>query len=676
MARFSRLCDLITSSLLPFIESEPSPLNKESEKQLLLSLSRVSKEIRQWWNDLDPKLDQESLANAIVVHSCPVFLEQPFDGDCKCLTNIVSIMVAFLGFDNGYVQHLAGNTLFAISNTLISFGSIWIMFVQFIWITLETAISNICRNSSSCTATDKLYEIENLSTDSRSFIALLQLRRANLSWQMVAGLLRLLRNILKFLKLDNNELLEKYIDLATPFVQNMPWDCLSKINVGEKNNGLSGLEAILPGTLLQLFCSLVGQNDLEGVENDLLERQDLFCKLCDLVPKLLSYFCNQLEADNKLISQYLRHKMLMLMIRLSFLMQWQSSQLALWLQLLKQHFQDLLYKSVSHSDVECEISLEESPFWSSFSDAVNLQIPCTQHLQRQVIFLFFKLCFVLIHISGENSQQCSCAEEPSLLNYKLPVCGDHCCHIGLLEISEWLQRCGHIEMFDRVYLLKSSTSFALSFLQLYMEEDDMLFDMLLQLLDVPFIALQGESDEKELSPAETIRCAFSSIFNPVHLFHLLLLLLHYDHLVLVDYLISKDIGVNCVQYLLRCLRVIFQSWQIFVDYTIPKNLINESYHKRQRISTDEDNLRGEEQPSSSVSFVTDEYIPRKHKSRSLSNSVNLHPFGNAKECILSLKKTLEDLHRKDLFPYNPKPLLRSFSRFQAFCKQQEITSRK
>lgn len=151
-------------------------------------------------------------------------------------------------------------------------------------------------------------------------------------------------------------------------------------------------------------------------------------------------------------------------------MQWQSSQLALWLQLLKQHFQDLLYKSVSHSDVECEISLEESPFWSSFSDAVNLQIPCTQHLQRQVIFLFFKLCFMLIHISGENSQQCSCAEEPSLLNYKLPVCSDHCCHIGLLEISEWLQRCGHIEMFDRVYLLKSSTSFALSFLQLYMEE--------------------------------------------------------------------------------------------------------------------------------------------------------------------------------------------------------------
>nr|CAD1819504.1 unnamed protein product [Ananas comosus var. bracteatus] len=641
MARFSRLCDLITSSLLPFIVRALIPTSSSPALSLRLrsrcfshsvamnSLSRrnqspvhsprnprsssfylfrespkksgnggmISPEIRSGITlipyiagvsrveftsgGVNYELLCESLANAIVAHSCPVFLEQPFDGDCKCLTNIVSIMVAFLGFDNGYVQHLAGNTLFAISNTLISFESIWIMFVQFIWITLETAISNICHNSSSCTATDKLYEIENLNTDSRSFIALLQLRRANLSWQMVAGLLRLLRNILKFLKLENNELLEKYIDLATPFVQNMPWDCLSKINVGEKNNGLSGLEAILPGTLLQLFCSLVGQNDLEGVENDLLERQDLFCKLCDLVPKLLSCFCNQLEADSKLISQYLRHKMLMLMIRLSFLMQWQSSQLALWLQLLKQHFQDLLYKSVSHSDVECEISLEESPFWSSFSDAVNLQI-----------------------------------------------------------------------------------------------HDDMLFDMLLQLLDVPFIALQGESDEKELSPAETIRCAFSSIFNPVHLFHLLLLLLHYDHLVLVDYLISKDIGVNCVQYLLRCLRVIFQSWQIFVDYTIPKNLINESYHKRQRISTDEENLRGKEPPSSSVSFVTDEYIPRKHKSRSLSNSVNLHPFGNAKECILSLKKTLEDLHRKDLFPYNPKPLLRSFSRFQEFCKQQEITSRK
>ena len=33
-------------------------------------------------------------------------------------------------------------------------------------------------------------------------------------------------------------------------------------------------------------------------------------------------------------------------------------------------------------------------------------------------------------------------------------------------------------------------------------------------------------------------------------------------------------------------------------------------------------------------------------------------FLSAKVCLLSLKQTLEDLHKKDLFPYNPKPLLK------------------
>jgi hypothetical protein len=33
-------------------------------------------------------------------------------------------------------------------------------------------------------------------------------------------------------------------------------------------------------------------------------------------------------------------------------------------------------------------------------------------------------------------------------------------------------------------------------------------------------------------------------------------------------------------------------------------------------------------------------------------------FPSAKVCLLSLKRTLEDLHQKDLFPYNPKPLLK------------------
>jgi hypothetical protein len=43
----------------------------------------------------------------------------------------------------------------------------------------------------------------------------------------------------------------------------------------------------------------------------------------------------------------------------------------------------------------------------------------------------------------------------------------------------------------------------------------------------------------------------STLFNPVRLFCIFLSELHYDHQVLLDYLISKDIGASCAEYLLR-----------------------------------------------------------------------------------------------------------------------------
>jgi hypothetical protein len=34
------------------------------------------------------------------------------------------------------------------------------------------------------------------------------------------------------------------------------------------------------------------------------------------------------------------------------------------------------------------------------------------------------------------------------------------------------------------------------------------------------------------------------------------------------------------------------------------------------------------------------------------------PFEEAKECLLSLRNSVESLHKKNLFPYNPKVLLK------------------
>nr|CAB3446333.1 unnamed protein product [Digitaria exilis] len=90
--------------------------------------------------------------------------------------------------------------------------------------------------------------------------------------------------------------------------------------------------------------------------------------------------------------------------------------------------------------------------------------------------------------------------------------------------------------------------------------DDMLFGILLQLLDAPLIFqeicnLFVQTGRDNMRSTELIAAKLlSSILYPVHLFHLLLFLLHYDHMVLVDYLISKDVGVHCAQYLLSLAR--------------------------------------------------------------------------------------------------------------------------
>lgn len=98
------------------------------------------------------------------------------------------------------------------------------------------------------------------------------------------------------------------------------------------------------------------------------------------------------------------------------------------------------------------------------------------------------------------------------------------------------------------------------------------------------------------------------------------------------------------------------SWHIFLRFPLCGSEQNQSSYKRRKISIDESL---EALPSSIM-------MTKEHKVRKLLAVGNIDKsmtFNNAKECLLSLKKTVEDLHRKNLFPYNPKPLLRRFAIF-------------
>ncbi|KAG6725009.1 hypothetical protein I3842_02G012600 [Carya illinoinensis] len=202
--------------------------------------------------------------------------------------------------------------------------------------------------------------------------------------------------------------------------------------------------------------------------------------------------------------------------------------------------------------------------------------------------------------------------------------------------------------------------------------DDMLFKMLLQLLGVPFLPeQQGKGNFQDVE--EDTLFHLSNLFNPIHLFHLFLLELHYDHQVLLDYLISKDTGISCAEYLLRCLRMVCDSWCLFVEFSLDGKGINQSSYKKRKVT-----LGG--------SKVLADVMPRLVKNNETCTSVEkeckrdhqyghkkyiAQPFEEAKECLLSLRNSVEGLHEKNLFPYNPKVLLKRLTRFQELCLKKE-----
>ncbi|CBI33272.3 unnamed protein product, partial [Vitis vinifera] len=124
---------------------------------------------------------------------------------------------------------------------------------------------------------------------------------------------------------------------------------------------------------------------------------------------------------------------------------------------------------------------------------------------------------------------------------------------------------------------------------------------------------------------------------------LFILQLHYDHQVLLDYLISKDTGISCAEYILRCLRKICESWDLFVEFSVTGKFMSQSFRKKRKVF--------QNGPDS-----------QERGSRE-------QPFKEAKECLLSLKNSVENLHQKSLFPYNPQVLLRrSVSIFHYYSK--------
>ncbi|KAI3946023.1 hypothetical protein MKX01_024779 [Papaver californicum] len=657
----AQLCSLISDSLFPHTVS----VTKEKEKNLLIILSQVSKEIGSWEN----------------LHNCNLDGE---DHGHNCLASMVSILVKLLKVESQFVRQSTSNLLVLISNFLTTSVEKWGRFLQYLCACLKQGISTI--NS-------------NISLDGYTFTLSFVGQGGGLgneNWLTMACVIQVLRSMLKCLNQDyEDELMKMYVHSVSCCLLDISWDFLNDFKISEAQK-MSTSDAVAHGkvcfvksrflflgALLQLLCSLSQQSSFVEDGGGSLDKHRFLNYIVILVPTLLDS-CYYKEGDYNYMSgcQYLRHKILMLMVRLSSLIQWECSTLIMWLQLLQEYCGDLLHQSISGRHAGQSDSLEGSPFQVDVVCGKVHKI-CMPHLQRQAIFLFLRCSFNLISFTNETYVKCSCPMSNSCLTHEVQY-ARKCCNNkkGWSALSQWLQRHVSMETFidGGVYLDKCRT-FALSFLQLFIDEDDFLFEVLLQLWSIPFsdkrVALTGKG-KASAEIEEEILFHLSNMLNPVQLFHLFLSELQYDHQVLLDYLISKDTGINCVKYLLRCLRTVSNSWHAFVEYPFHCVEMSQSTSKKPKVHNDDAFSCGKiETPSLWIearkySGVMDKQCRRNQNFVNRDdNQMRGTVYNDAKECLLSLERSIRSLHEKNLFPYNPTPLLRSFKRFQELCHQEE-----
>lgn len=167
----------------------------------------------------------------------------------------------------------------------------------------------------------------------------------------------------------------------------------------------------------------------------------------------------------------------------------------------------------------------------------------------------------------------------------------------------------------------------------------------------------------------------SNLLNPIRLFHLFLAELHYDHQVLLDYLISKDTGASSAEYLLRCLRTVCNSWDFFAEFSLGEEVINQAHRKKRKILVDgldfQKSLSSAQHEGDVAPLSLQKGSKREHKCGSKQRGIKRLPFEDAMECLLSLKNSVVNLHQKKLFPYNPNVLLRRLRRFEELCLKQK-----
>lgn len=100
----------------------------------------------------------------------------------------------------------------------------------------------------------------------------------------------------------------------------------------------------------------------------------------------------------------------------------------------------------------------------------------------------------------------------------------------------------------------------------------------------------------------------------------------------------------------RSLRLVCDSWDLFLEFPGVEEGSSRSHSKRRKVLVDNSALQEAVSPVNMDARISCS-IKQEHIKHGL-------PFLAARDCLISLRISIESLDQKNLFPYNPQVLLR------------------
>lgn len=466
------------------------------DKALLVELSKVQRNLHS--------------SRAAVLGQEVVPLNGPYPEDVnsmfpEVLQQLTMTLVSILENDSDHIRHSASKALLTLSDYLHDMPSLWTSFLHILWRALKAWSGDLAKYASlreeepSCEAATALcLSAKHSLLQQRNFTAALQA-------------LQVLHNILTNCKQEGTLKLKTFLSVCGLYigevVSTFVTDALPPNNASIQ---LQYKEEIMLGALLRLLCSVIHSMSLNFdivKAADFMVESQILTSAQSFISKL-SYHC-LVPHNSSCLSHYVRHKFLMLLFRLREWFMEKPSLAITCLETLKSHADDLL-GSLFQRSAQWISPLRGSPFSAFVSQSNKLKqsgaSPFSQ-FERHAVFLVFKVVVSLgkgIHTSSKSKvlsseERCATQMEKWLHNYLLMQI--HCMgNISSSEIAEVVD------------------GMASSFVQIFVEEDNLMLEMLLLLLDIPKLEAFSLSSNTADSSVQVAHSLLLAIFNPVRLF--------------------------------------------------------------------------------------------------------------------------------------------------------------